>query len=240
MREIILRLKELESMDGEYYELIEKSKQLPETLKTMEKENIAIRNELLNKEEELKKTIAREDLFTREIDEITAKVKALDKKMFTLRRLEEVDALEKEKEFLIKTRKEKEREVLDIMDLRENLEKIIPELRSKVEKSNNEFTLSRDKTTAEIQNVHKRLKTLEERRESIKKAIPLDIYQKYERIYKAREGKAIAYVDKEGVCSECGIQLRPQIIAMTKLNKKIVECEGCSRILYFQSNKNES
>ena len=54
----------------------------------------------------------------------------------------------------------------------------------------------------------------------------------YERIRKGRAGVAITET-VGGRCGRCNIQLRPQFFQDLKKNDKIMTCESCGRILYY-------
>jgi predicted nucleic acid-binding Zn-ribbon protein len=55
----------------------------------------------------------------------------------------------------------------------------------------------------------------------------------YERIRKTRGGIAIAEAI-DGRCSRCYISLRPQFFQELKRGDKVMTCESCNRILYYQ------
>ena len=56
----------------------------------------------------------------------------------------------------------------------------------------------------------------------------------YERILKKWGRIAITEVNGE-FCGVCNMQLRPQIINEAKLQKNLVFCENCARMLYAQN-----
>ncbi len=70
------------------------------------------------------------------------------------------------------------------------------------------------------------------RREQAKKIDPDDL-TRYERILVGRKDSAVARVD-ENVCSACNMTLNPQALNLVLLGRDIVECQGCSRILYWE------
>jgi predicted nucleic acid-binding Zn-ribbon protein len=41
---------------------------------------------------------------------------------------------------------------------------------------------------------------------------------------------------KDEHCQECNVRLRPQVYSELRLGKKIIRCDSCSRILYYQSS----
>jgi predicted nucleic acid-binding Zn-ribbon protein len=54
----------------------------------------------------------------------------------------------------------------------------------------------------------------------------------FERVAKGRKGVALAEA-RDGLCTVCHVRLRPQIFNDVRRNDSIIQCESCSRILYF-------
>jgi uncharacterized protein len=54
----------------------------------------------------------------------------------------------------------------------------------------------------------------------------------FERVAHSRKGVAVAAA-RDGLCSECHVRLRPQVYNDVRHNSAIIQCESCSRILYF-------
>ncbi len=57
-------------------------------------------------------------------------------------------------------------------------------------------------------------------------------YQQYERVRKARRGIGVAEAI-EGRCSVCQIQMRPQFFQELRRGESFMQCESCTRILYY-------
>jgi len=54
----------------------------------------------------------------------------------------------------------------------------------------------------------------------------------FERIAHGRKGQAMAEA-REGLCTVCHVRLRPQIFNQARRNDSIIQCDSCTRILYF-------
>jgi predicted nucleic acid-binding Zn-ribbon protein len=54
----------------------------------------------------------------------------------------------------------------------------------------------------------------------------------FERIAHGRKGQAMAEA-REGLCTVCHVRLRPQVFNMARRNDSIIQCDSCTRILYF-------
>ncbi len=87
-----------------------------------------------------------------------------------------------------------------------------------------ELKLKTEETSKEEQELHKQ-------RSSILPGIRKDIYNKYERIRKAKQGIAVVPINKSS-CGGCFNQVPPQIIIELRKKDMIRTCEYCGRILY--------
>jgi predicted nucleic acid-binding Zn-ribbon protein len=63
-------------------------------------------------------------------------------------------------------------------------------------------------------------------------SVPEDVRARYERIARLR-GTGVAEA-RDGVCQTCHVKLRVQVWAEVRKNESVVECDSCSRILYFE------
>jgi predicted nucleic acid-binding Zn-ribbon protein len=71
-------------------------------------------------------------------------------------------------------------------------------------------------------------------RERLFAGLPPAVKSQYQRIAaRIRDGVAMAEA-RNGSCSACFIALRPQVMAEVRRGDKIVTCDNCNRILYYQ------
>lgn len=54
----------------------------------------------------------------------------------------------------------------------------------------------------------------------------------FDRIAHGRKGQAMAEA-RDGLCTVCHVRLRPQIFNEARRNESIIQCDSCTRILYF-------
>ena len=54
----------------------------------------------------------------------------------------------------------------------------------------------------------------------------------FERVAHGRRGVAMAEA-RDGLCTVCHVRLRPQVFNQARRNTDIVQCDSCTRILYF-------
>ena len=54
----------------------------------------------------------------------------------------------------------------------------------------------------------------------------------FERVAHGRRGQALAEA-RDGLCTVCHVRLRPQVFNEVRRNASIIQCDSCTRILYF-------
>ncbi len=125
-----------------------------------------------------------------------------------------------------------EDEILTEMIESENLEK-------QLRQTEQSLTQERSRAQGEIhaaqqrkQEDEEKLNAAREQRGQAKGALPIDIYEGYERILVARKGLAVAEVHN-GACGACHVRLRPQAFNDVRTNEAIPFCESCGCILYY-------
>ncbi len=54
----------------------------------------------------------------------------------------------------------------------------------------------------------------------------------FEHVARHRKGQALSEA-RDGHCTQCHVRLRPQVFNEVRRNDSLIQCESCSRILYF-------
>jgi predicted nucleic acid-binding Zn-ribbon protein len=63
-------------------------------------------------------------------------------------------------------------------------------------------------------------------------SVPEDARALYARVAKQR-GSGVAEA-KDGMCQACHVRLRVQVWVEVRKNEQIIQCESCSRILFYE------
>ena len=59
------------------------------------------------------------------------------------------------------------------------------------------------------------------------------LLETFDILVRGRKGLAVGEV-RDGRCRSCQVRLRPQLYNDVRLNHRLIQCENCQRILYFQ------
>ncbi|HJZ97675.1 MAG TPA: C4-type zinc ribbon domain-containing protein [Candidatus Solibacter sp.] len=160
------------------------------------------------------------------------KISKLKDQMVSAKTNEQYRAFQHEIEFCQKEIRKAEDRILELMSESEPLDKNVKAAEGalKAEKAQVEAekAQARERTAVD----QKAQSELQAERASIAKEITPAAYQNYERVRKGRKGLAVAEV-VDGRCTACHIALRPQYFQDLKRGEKILSCESCQRILYY-------
>jgi predicted nucleic acid-binding Zn-ribbon protein len=116
----------------------------------------------------------------------------------------------------------------------EQIERIQPEIATaeqelkvaKVQVEQEQADLQKKKVTLE-----ERLRTTEQNRDELTTGIDSDLLYRYERLFVSKGGNAVVPVEHE-FCMGCHMKNTSALVHRVKLNRNIVNCEQCGRILY--------
>jgi predicted nucleic acid-binding Zn-ribbon protein len=76
------------------------------------------------------------------------------------------------------------------------------------------------------------LRTVSEDRTRTAALVSAETLALFERVAQGRRGLAMAEA-RDGLCTVCHVRLRPQVFNEARRNAGIVQCDSCTRILYF-------
>jgi predicted nucleic acid-binding Zn-ribbon protein len=160
------------------------------------------------------------------------KISKLRDQMLSAKNNEQYRAFQHEIEFCQNEISKCEDRILELMSESEPLDKNVKsaELSLKQEK----HAVEAEKNTARERTAkdQEALKELETERHTVVVSVTKSVLTNYERIRKSRGGVALAEA-VDGRCSMCHISLRPQFSQELKRGDKIMTCESCNRMLYY-------
>jgi uncharacterized protein len=220
LQQVDLSLDELEEMKGD----------LPAEIRELEEKEAALKAELAALEHTMKTSFAQRDNADGEIVALREKTEKYKAQQFQVRNNKEYDALTKEMDAAgtTITRLEKEMEALEgkATLARGDIEVVkgkIGELAEILDEKR--VALAEVSKTTEDEE----LKYTHQREKILKKIAKPDLTQ-YERIRKAKKGKAVVPV-KKGACGGCFARVPPQKLLELRQHAHIYLCEHCGRII---------
>jgi predicted nucleic acid-binding Zn-ribbon protein len=160
------------------------------------------------------------------------KISRLKDQMLDAKTNEVYRAFQHEIEFCEKEIRKAEDRILELMGESEPLEKNVKaaEVALKEEKHQVEVEKqqARERTAAD----KKSLDELHAERKQIVGSLNPGLYRNYEKLRKSRHGVAVAEA-VDGRCAACNIAMRLQYFQELRRDDKVLNCESCGRILYY-------
>lgn len=171
------------------------------------------------------------------IKQITFKLKEINGKLYSgnITNLKKLTNLQDEEKELKKEMSDTEDETLVLLDSIEvNTEKLYntEQEYKNLSSQYKELEKNNEEQSIEIDN---KLQRLKKDIDVLKTDIDPEIYQKYEGI-KNKKSKAIAKVDGDK-CTGCHMSIPLSVISKIKKGNKLVNCDNCGRILYYESDE---
>jgi predicted nucleic acid-binding Zn-ribbon protein len=227
----IEKLLELQIADKEIRRLQDEVAALPKRVAVIEQKLAGTKAQLEKARAAAKSDDANRKKLEANIKDLQGKISKYRDQSLDVKTNEQYKALLHEIEFSEQEIRLNEDRILEVMvnvDARDNEVKAAEaELRAETAEIEREKEDAR-RVTAEDQ---KKLSEWNAKRDGLRQGISEDVLRQYERVAKFR-GTGLAEV-REQKCMGCQVMLRPQTYNEVRNGEKVMVCESCSRVYYF-------
>jgi hypothetical protein len=193
---------------------------------------IKSRVKLAEEQKNLENLTAQQKSAEWEIDDLTTKIKDIEKKLYggKIFNSKELSSLQQETEDIKKRRSALEDKSLGLMDQVELTRKAIVSSKDELAKQEIQWQTQQQQLTAELVQLKTAQTALEDKRKQIAVLIDADTLFTYQELRK-RKGLAVAKVE-QGICQGCRITL-PNTDLQRAKSGGIVRCSSCGRIIFL-------
>jgi uncharacterized protein len=122
---------------------------------------------------------------------------------------------------------------LEIMEILEEKQKVIPGIEESCKKEDAHFQEYKAKKDAELARMKQELASQIAKREQVSAQLERVILQRYEKVSKSRDGRAVVTL-RGSICQGCFQQILPQMVINVKMGESIQQCSNCIRFLYWE------
>ncbi len=182
---------------------------------------------------ELKKSIR---LFEGELSDLKARLKKLESQQASIKKVEEFNALSMEMSQADRERVQKEQRLSDLYDKLaievDLLKNIANSLDTTIESSRTLETEIHDS----ISRINEEGRTLKAERDKLVDKADQDVFKIYERLLRNKRDRVVVPIENR-CCSGCHIMLTAQDENLVRKGERLVFCEHCSRIHYWQESE---
>jgi predicted nucleic acid-binding Zn-ribbon protein len=232
----IANLVRLQKLDDEIRALDTRLGEIPKEVEALQKEIQTERQNLEDAEKALTEAQKAQRAHEADLAATEEKVKKYKDQLMSVKTNDEYKAMQHQIEVATKEVSDVEDKILTDFDAVKELEEKKRQRQAELEKGQKEISASEKELASERARLEAERAGRQTSRDEVLREIPDDLLGDYERIAKARGGVAVAEAVDER-CQVCMVRLRPQLFQDLQLGGKILHCESCRRILYYQQKE---
>ncbi len=224
-------LYQLQQVDLKLDGLLEERGDLPAEVNDLEIKISALKEQIKENEDYLKKAVVRKKEIDKELDDVRKRIDKYTEMRIKVKTNREYDALSKQ----IDNAKEKLQELhkeLEGIQAKESVSaKEVERLRQDYDQESEVYSSKKVELEELVSLTHDEEKRYVKDREKSAQKIDKQTLSRYEIIRKATKGKAIVPVVRRNACGGCYNVLPPQRLLDLRQMEKIFTCDHCGRIL---------
>jgi uncharacterized protein len=222
----------LQAVDLEIKGLVQVQQELPESMRGLEDKLAEVQAITAAKEQELEEVKKQHRQLESEMAMLDEGITRSRQRLMEIKDNIEYKAMLKEIAFKEDRKDQKETEILEVLDRVETYSSDLAALHQEVASRQEVLDKMRTEVQAEIAGQMEKLHELQAQRQEIQKSIAKQLLKRYDFIREKRQGIAIAEV-RQSVCQACHMNLPPQKFIELQMDKELMTCPHCQRIIYF-------
>lgn len=170
-----------------------------------------------------------------EIEQIKSRIKELEEKQNVVKKVEEFNALSNELSTLEREKVHKEQKLSDLYDKQSSEEDVVIKLKDNLTSTQESSSTIKEEISSRVDRINEEGKVLDEEREKLVVHAEPEIFAVYERLLRNKKDRVVVPIENR-TCTGCNIVLTPQHENVVRKGERLVFCEHCSRIHYWQES----
>ena len=234
MRAQLERLIVLQTVDLKIQEMERVKGEIPQRIASVEEDFRKEEEKVLAERTEMERLQKQRRQKEKDLEEEVGRVKKAEARVFEIKTNKEYQAVLKEIENAKKLNRQREEEILGILERIEEVQKQMGNGEKTLEARRKEVQQQLSELERQAASFAEEMAGEVRQRERREKEIPPDLLSKYHRLLEKRQGVAVAKV-QNGVCHACNMNLRPQLYIELQKQESLIICPNCSRILFWEN-----
>jgi predicted nucleic acid-binding Zn-ribbon protein len=194
-----------------------------------------LKEKALAKEQDILETKKNCRLMEGEVSEVLAKIKKLETQQSSIKKVEEFNALSQEMSQADRERAAKEQRLSDLLDRLAAEEDALKHIKESLESTTESSKVLEQEIGESIHQINEEGRVLKGQRDKLVKLADPEVFRIYERLLRNKKDRVVVPIENR-CCSGCHIMLTAQDENMVRKGERIVFCEHCSRIHYWQES----
>jgi uncharacterized protein len=168
----------------------------------------------------------------KEVAALQARLSKYKDQLMEVKTNKEYQAMQKEIATAEETVRGHEDRLLERMVEADTFARQLKDAEAELKRREAEVAAERQALDAEAKTLDEQARRLAADRGAVAADLPAPALSLFEHVARQRKGQALAEA-RDGHCTVCHVRLRPQVFNDVRRNDMLIQCESCSRILYF-------
>ncbi len=236
MLEVLKKILDIQELDMKMIRLIRLKKERQKELKKLGRIKDDLRGQVEGKEEEIMKIKSDIKLMELEVEEINEKIKKLESQQNAIKKVDEFNALTHEISGAEKQRHAKEQVLSDQYDRLAAEEDVLKSLQESLDQTIANSKELEEEIFESIRQINEEGRQIKVERDEMTKEADPDTLKIYDRLLRNKKNRVVVPIENR-CCSGCHITLTAQDENLVRKGERLVFCEHCSRIHYWQESE---
>jgi predicted nucleic acid-binding Zn-ribbon protein len=235
LRDAIKVILEVQERDVQMIRLMRLKREREDELDRIHTLLANLHNQMLAKEHEVIDSKKQCKLNEVEIAEITAKIEKLEKQQNSVKKVEEFNAFRSEITALERQKTAKEQMLSDLYDQQAQEDDLLKNLKATYQTTKENSHHLEQEIIASVEEINKEGSQIQQLRQELSLGADPEILAVYEKLLKNKKDQVVVPIENR-CCSGCHILVTAQHENLVRKGEKLVFCEHCSRIHYWQES----
>jgi uncharacterized protein len=236
MQEDLKHILEIQEYDMQLIQLMRLKKERQKELDNINSVKSDLRHQSLVKESEITELKKHIRLVEGEQQDVVAKLKKLEAQQNSVKKVEEFNALSQEMSTVDRERIAKEQKLGDLYDKVSVEEDLLKNLTQSLDSTNESSKALIAEIMESIRQINIEGRQLKEKRDQLVADANPEIFRIYDRLLRNKKDRVVVPIENR-CCSGCHIMLTAQDENLVRKGERLVFCEHCSRIHYWQESE---
>ncbi|NGX57461.1 MAG: hypothetical protein K940chlam3_00353 [Chlamydiae bacterium] len=236
MLEVLKQILEVQELDMKMIRLMRLKKERQRELKKLNRIKEDLKSQVTKKDEEILKAKSNVKLMELEIQEVVEKIAKLDSQQSAIKKVDEFNALTQEISAAEKQRHAKEQVLGDMMDRLAADEEVLSSLQESFDQTVANSKDLEDEIYESIRQINTEGQGIKKERDQKVKGADPEVLTIYERLLRNKRNRVIVPIENR-CCSGCHIMLTAQDENLVRKGERLLFCEHCSRIHFWQESE---
>lgn len=233
MQESFKTILNIQELDIKMIRLLRVKKERQSELEKVQKLKTDIAKQVSDKEAEILEYKKQIRMGETQIKEIQEKVVKLESQQAAVKKMDEFNALTQEMTNCGRERTAIEHRLSDLVDRLAAEEDLLVSLKENLLSTDQNSNLIEKEINESVQKINEEGRSLLVEREALMEQVEPQMFKIYERLLKNKKDRVVVPIENR-TCSGCHIVLTPQHENMVRKGDRLIFCEHCSRILFWQ------